>query len=206
MTARCNVYDCKVIRHFDTLIVGTLIPSHTSTLTDTAQSVGAGSPLTTEVKLGSNVLVLKLEDVDPLLRTVECSEEGIILSFSDVESKNEAEEHWAPLKEFVVISYHPGCNAFHQRRRHLQAMFPIQFLQQLIHCSVWNTSEIEGTNVILFATPLEWVEAFDTINAEIRPSDLTLDLVHLHRRQKDGSSSGRTPPNGRQHKCVSTWL
>lgn len=50
----------------------------------------------------------------------------------------------------------------------------------------------------LFVTPLEWLDAFESMDLKLGPSDTVSDLVHLNRRQRSGSSSGSSPspPSG----------
>ena len=71
-----------------------------------------------DITLGSKVPILQLEDVDPYLHAVECLGGSITLSFINESDKKEAEEQWASMKVFTVITYHPGCNSIHQRKPH----------------------------------------------------------------------------------------
>ncbi|KAL8776791.1 MAG: hypothetical protein Q9213_008128 [Squamulea squamosa] len=48
--------------------------------------------------------------------------------------------------------------------------------------------------------PLEWVDAFETVDLDIGPSDPASTLVHLHRRQKFNSKSDSAPSSGSQSR------
>ncbi|KAL8774832.1 MAG: hypothetical protein Q9209_000771 [Squamulea sp. 1 TL-2023] len=109
LIARYSVSIYKIPLRSDTFIVGPSIPHDGFTLTNTAYSIGAGSPLAADVILGSGLPILQLEDVDPYVRAVKGSGTEIVLRFKDEKSKLEAEQQWAPLREFIVITYTLGA-------------------------------------------------------------------------------------------------
>lgn len=59
--------------------------------------------------------VILLEDFDHFIDHVQCVEapvgkSNMVLNFGDEDAFLEAFELWAPLRKFVVVTAHPGCN------------------------------------------------------------------------------------------------
>lgn len=63
--------------------------------------------------------VLAIEDVDRHLDMIQCSPDGLLLQFDSRRKLKKAEETWAALEEFVVVTSHLGCNHDGERQPYL---------------------------------------------------------------------------------------
>ena len=53
--------------------------------------------------------MLLLEDIEDLVRKIECQDEHIVIFFHDEASMKLAETSWREVGEFVVVASHFGC-------------------------------------------------------------------------------------------------
>ncbi|KAK2732900.1 hypothetical protein FQN55_003862 [Onygenales sp. PD_40] len=107
-----------------------------------------GSVFTASLLVRSQQPILALEDIEPDLQRVACSESEIELFFTSIAALERVQKEIENLSDFVAVSSHFNCNAEDERAPH-------RITNAVVHP--------ERKSIILSKSSCEWKDAFDMI-------------------------------------------
>lgn len=71
------------------------------------------------MKVKSKYPTLALEDIEPHVDDIQCSQSTLTLSFGTGQNLEEAKDAWSGVSQFLIITSHIGCNEDGERTPYL---------------------------------------------------------------------------------------